>query len=90
MQAKDIDGRARIATIIDLERYPIDRPRSPAFDALVTRCLDELSGDGCCVLDGFIRPGSVARMAREATRSHEPGAARPSLEGTAYTLFHAR
>lgn len=67
MQVKGREARARIAAIIDLERYPIDRPRSPAFDALVSRCLDELSQDGCCVLDGFIRPGSVARMVREAT-----------------------
>jgi len=66
MQVKDKEAHARLATIIDLERYPIDRPRSPAFRALVKRCLDELSDDGCCVLDGFIQPGSVARMASEA------------------------
>ena len=83
MQVKDGQARAHIAAIIDLERYPIDRPRSPAFDALVTRCLDELSQDGCCVLEGFIRPGSVARMVREAT-SLAPLAHRSTERHTPY------
>jgi hypothetical protein len=65
MQGSDGTDRERIATIIDLERYPIDRPGAPAFEALVSRCLDELSEDGCCVLGSFIRPRSVARMVRE-------------------------
>jgi hypothetical protein len=65
MQVANEGTGARIATIVDLERYPIDQPLSPAFRALVSRCLDRLAEDGCCVLKGFIRPESVARMVRE-------------------------
>jgi hypothetical protein len=74
MQGSQSTRRERIATIVDLERYPIDQPGSPKFAALVSRCLDELSDDGCCVLKRFIQPRSVARMAREgedlAPRAH--------------------
>lgn len=77
MQGSDGTDRERIATIVDLERYPIDRPGAPAFEALVSRCLDELSEDGCCVLERFIRPRSVARMVREgeglAPQAHRSG-----------------
>src|SRR5579883_1246984 len=50
-------------TILDLERYPIDRPE--AVRELVTQCRAELRRNGMFNLDGFVRPEAVARAAQE-------------------------
>jgi hypothetical protein len=41
---------------IDLERYPIDRPGTAAFDRLMADCEAGLAASGACVLDGFMKP----------------------------------
>lgn len=51
--------------ILDLDRYPIDRPGSPAAQALVERCRAALKADGMFNLDGFVRPAAIARAASE-------------------------
>ena len=56
----------QLEQIVDLDRYPIHRPESPAFDALLTRVRDALAFDGCAVLDGFVKPEAVASMALES------------------------
>jgi len=43
--------------IIDLERFPIDRPHSPEYTDLVERCQDELDANGMFNLEGFLHPG---------------------------------
>ena len=57
-----------LAGVVDLDRYPIHESDSGAFGQLIERCRDELSGDGCCVLEGFIKTESLARMRAEAER----------------------
>lgn len=52
--------------LIDLDRYPIDRPDSPEGRALVADCQAQLAADGCCNMPGFARPGAAARMAAQA------------------------
>ncbi|WP_264210319.1 HalD/BesD family halogenase [Leisingera thetidis] len=51
--------------ILDLERYPLDRPGSPDWQALVHRCREELAKDGMFSLHGLMTP-ETARGAAEA------------------------
>lgn len=45
--------------IVDLDRYPIDRPDEPAALALVADCRAALARDGMITLDGFMTPEGV-------------------------------
>jgi hypothetical protein len=62
--------------ILDLERYPLDRPDSPAFAALVAACRRDFAADGMFNLDGLVRPAALERAVREL---------RPRTERMAYT-----
>lgn len=44
-----------IRDIIDLDRYPLDRPTDPAWTALVERARADLARDGMFNLEGFLR-----------------------------------
>ncbi len=46
--------------ILDLERYPIDRPEATA--ALVQQCRDELEREGMFNLVGFVKPQALSAM----------------------------
>lgn len=50
--------------VLDLVRFPIDRPDSAAGEALVARCGDDLARFGMFDMDGFVRPAAL-RCARE-------------------------
>jgi hypothetical protein len=61
--------------IIDLDRYPLDQPGSPALQAVIDRARADLARDGMFDLPGFLRPAVreevVAALApRFATESH--------------------
>lgn len=45
-----------IEAILDLDRYPLDRPGSDAYALLVRRCKEDLRRDGMFNLDGLLRP----------------------------------
>ncbi len=51
--------------LLDLERFPIDRPDSAETRSLIGRCRSELDADGMVNLEGFMRPEAVERSARE-------------------------
>ncbi|MBK6468450.1 MAG: 2OG-Fe(II) oxygenase [Paracoccaceae bacterium] len=51
--------------ILDLDRYPLDRPGSEAWHALVARCRADLAKDGMFNLEGFLRPDAIARAMSE-------------------------
>ncbi len=55
-----------IATLVDLERYPIDRLDSPAGKALIECMQTDLARDGATSLPGFLAPGAVSELAEEA------------------------
>lgn len=60
--------------LIDLDRYPLDRPDSAQWRALADRCRADLERDGMFNLEGFLRPGIAEAAARAlhadfATRS---------------------
>lgn len=45
--------------ILDLVRYPLDRPKSAAYAALVARCRADLAEEGMFNLEGFMRPEPI-------------------------------
>lgn len=65
-----------ISSIVDVDRYPLDRPGSPEWEALVGRCVNDLDERGMFELPGFLHPEVVARtrdtlLPRMATESFE-------------------
>ncbi len=51
--------------ILDLDTYPLDRPGSAAWQALVDRCRADLAAKGMFDLPGFVRPEALARAMAE-------------------------
>ena len=65
-----------IAELVDLNQYPLDRPGSPEWQALVDRCIADLDAVGMFELPGFLRPDVVERtrdvlLPRMASESFE-------------------
>lgn len=50
--------------ILDLDRFPLDRLDAPEGAALVENCRRVFADDGMFNLDGFVRPGAIARTAK--------------------------
>ncbi|MFE0017510.1 2OG-Fe(II) oxygenase [Mesorhizobium sp. NPDC059054] len=62
--------------IIDLDRFPLDRPGSDEWNALVAKSREALVANGMFDLEGFLLPGVAERAAAEIkpamdSRSHE-------------------
>ena len=51
--------------ILDLERYPLDQPRTPGWLALVDRCKADLARNGMFNLEGLMRPKAVRQSVSE-------------------------
>ena len=51
--------------LIDLERYPIDRP-GPERNRVITAVRASLARDGCAVLKGFLTPQAITAITAEA------------------------
>ena len=47
---------------VDLDRYPINHPVSPAYQTLVQTCREQLQSHGVAQLDGFLTPAAVSQM----------------------------
>ena len=54
-----------IADILDLDRYPLDRPDTPAYRALIEQCRADLARQGMFNLEGLVRPGTMPRAVSE-------------------------
>jgi hypothetical protein len=50
---------------LDLQRYPLDRADSPAFEALVAACRRDFAANGMFNLEGLVRPAGLERAVRE-------------------------
>ena len=48
--------------VVDLDRYPIGDPASPAYRELVRMCQDQLRDTGVAWLGGFLIPAAVSQM----------------------------
>ncbi len=53
--------------IIDLDRYPLDRPESPEWLALVARCREDLGQNGMFNLEGLMHPSVAQETANHIT-----------------------
>ena len=62
-------GAPGVADIIDLDRYPVDRPDRSEYDDLVARVQTDLDRDGCAVVKGFIRERALPELVAEADRA---------------------
>jgi hypothetical protein len=52
----------RYDDVVDLNRYPIGDPASPAYRALVRAGQGQLRGQGVAQLAGFLTPAAVSQM----------------------------
>ncbi len=55
-----------LSDLIDLGRYPIDRPGSVAYELMIQDLRRELEEDGCAVLPGFAHSRGVHQLVAEA------------------------
>lgn len=51
--------------LIDLGRFPLDKPNSPKWNALVQSCREDLAEHGMFSLDGLLRPPLAAQAVAE-------------------------
>ncbi len=54
-----------LADIVDLDRYPIDRPDTDGYRAAVANARGELRSDGCAVIKDLIRPDALRLLGSE-------------------------
>lgn len=62
--------------ILDLDRFPLDRPGSPEWHTLVARCRADLADNGMFNLEGLVRPAAIERALGEI---------RPVMETLSFT-----
>jgi hypothetical protein len=72
-------------SLIDLDRYPIDKP-GPQRDAVVTRMRAALAEDGCAVLKGFLTPQGIAACVAEADGVADKGHASRSRTNAYFSV----
>jgi hypothetical protein len=70
--------------LVDLVRYPIDRPDSGECVQLVERCRANLAANGMFTLEGFATPGAIARAVSELEPKFERGAYRHARRHNIY------
>lgn len=51
--------------ILDLARYPLDRPGTDEWQTLVDRCKSDLASDGMFNLEGLVKPAALAKAVGE-------------------------
>jgi len=75
-----------VASLVDLDRYPVLDPSGPAFAALVDDARGRLVGTGAVELPGFVHPEGVAALVADA-EALAPRAHHSAGDGTAYLEF---
>jgi len=66
-QGRERGGEAgELGAVVDLARYPIDRPASPDCQRLLETARSKLDDSGAFVLEGFLRPSAVADILAQA------------------------
>ena len=54
-----------LADLVDLDRYPIDKPDSDAYLAAVEVARVDLRSVGCAVIKDLVRPEALERLGKE-------------------------
>lgn len=57
-----------LSDVVDLGRYPIDLPQSPAYGRLLSDLRRDLAEDGCAILPGFVHAQGVETLVAEAEK----------------------
>jgi hypothetical protein len=70
--------------LLDLDRFPIDRPDSPDAALLAERCKAELTADGMFTLEGFVAPAAIDRAVSELEPLLESGGYRHARRHNVY------
>jgi hypothetical protein len=65
MDATDSLAARSAIDVVNLDLFPIHQPDSEVYLARLEEARRNLATDGCCVLKGFIRPGSMEELAAE-------------------------
>ncbi len=60
-------------SLIDLERYPINAGRTPAYADLIRNLRADLDRDGCAVLKGFVTTAALDQLVAEADSVADQG-----------------
>ncbi|MDF1717897.1 MAG: hypothetical protein P1U75_14680 [Antarcticimicrobium sp.] len=69
--------------LVDLERYPIDRPDGAGYGQMIADLRQSLAEDGCAVLRGFVHAEGLEQLLAEA-RAAAPRAYRSFSRTNAY------
>lgn len=72
--------------ILDLDRFPLDRPDSPEWQALVAKCRADLAAGGMFNLEGFMRPTVAALEVAAMTPKFDSESFRHEREHNIYFL----
>jgi hypothetical protein len=83
MPLGDAELEQTAAALVDLERYPVLEPRSPALSAVIKTAREQLAAIGAAELPGFVHASGVARLVADA-EVLEPVAHRSGGLGTVY------
>ena len=75
-----------IGDVLDLDRYPLDRPASPRGRALMAECRAALDRDGLFNLEGLMRPAAVARCVADLKPLMETASFRHARSHNVYFL----
>lgn len=65
MDILDVDGSA--PELLDLTRYPLDRPESSVFKSLLGEARKVFAAGGSARFEGFLSPEGLAQLCREAS-----------------------
>lgn len=77
-----------ISDILDLDRFPLDRPESAEWAALVARCQQDLAKDGMFNLEEFLRPEVAADVADDLSPKFESESFRHERSHNIYFKAH--
>jgi len=55
-----------VENLIALDRYPVNALTSKGGKAFLNQCRDQLAANGCCNLNGFLRPEAVSSLLSES------------------------
>ena len=83
---REVKEMEDIGDILDLDRYPLDRPASPRGRALVAECRAALDRDGLFNLEGLMRPAAVARCVADLKPLMETASFRHARSHNVYFL----
>jgi hypothetical protein len=68
-----------VLELIDLAQYPLDRPGSAEYLAVVKRCREQLVATGASIMRGFLRPAAI-ELALAGTDALIPAAHHSEIE----------